>query len=115
MTLKEAVLKSLDDLNKVTNYLAVFEHIVANNYYDFGVAKTPSSTVSAILGDFIRNGDSRVKRIKLSGGTYCYYLTKNEEQLGVVLLTEANEIEPKKSERAKTYEERDLHKLLSSF
>ena len=35
--------------------------IVENNYYDFGLAKTPGATISAVLGDFIRNGDTRVK------------------------------------------------------
>ena len=28
MTLKEAVLKSLDDINELTNYLEVYNHIV---------------------------------------------------------------------------------------
>jgi hypothetical protein len=46
--------------------LAVLNHINEKNYYDFGVAKTPGSTISAILGDFIRNG-VRVKRIKQNG------------------------------------------------
>lgn len=78
-TLKEAVLKSLEDINDITNYLVVLNYINDKNYYDFGGAKTPGSTVSAVLGDFIRNGDTRVKRIKQDGGTYSYYLTKNEQ------------------------------------
>lgn len=69
MTLKEAIFRSLDDIaliNKggITNYNEVYQHIVKNHYYDFKDAKTPGSTVSALLGDFIRNGDTRVKRIK---------------------------------------------------
>ena len=117
MTIKEAVLKSLEDINGVTNYWAVFEHIISNNYYDFGEAKTPGSTVSAILGDFIRNGDTRVKRIK-QGSTYSYYLTKNEQNIGLEILS--GETEPlvtgkTKARKTKTYEERALHKLLSSF
>jgi hypothetical protein len=39
MTLKEAVLKSLEDINDITNYLAVLNHINEKNYYDFGSAK----------------------------------------------------------------------------
>ena len=74
MTLKEAVLKSLEDINGLTNYLEICNQIIAKNYYNFGVAKTPASTVSALLGDFIRNGDTRVKRIKQQGGAYSYYL-----------------------------------------
>ncbi|MEI9945616.1 MAG: hypothetical protein WDN26_15535 [Chitinophagaceae bacterium] len=116
MTIKEAVLKSLDEITNITNYMEVYNHIVSHDYYDFGSAKTPASTVSAQLGDFIRNGDTRVKRIKQQGGNYSYYLTKNEESIGVDLLYDPSEIEVgKKAGRIKAYEERDLHKLLSSF
>ena len=123
MTLKEAVLLSLNDINEITNYLAVHNKIVEKNYYDFGLAKTPGATISAILGDFIRNGDTRVKRIKQDNGTYWYYLTKNEENIGVEVLsgstsissTETTKSNVVKSEKQKTYDERDLHKLLSSY
>lgn len=118
MTLKEAVLKSLDDINDITNYLTVCNHIIHKNYYDFGNAKTPSATISAVLGDFIRNGDSRVKRIKQSGGTYSYYLTKNEQNISIEILSGVTEIPTKevvKTSKDKTYNERDLHKLLSSY
>ncbi len=64
MTLKEAVLKSLEDMNDITIYLAVLSHINDKNYYDFGGARTPGSTVSAVLGDFIRNGDIKSKENK---------------------------------------------------
>jgi hypothetical protein len=117
MTIKEAILRSLDDINSLTNYLEVYNHIVEKNYYDFGTAKTPASTVSALLGDFIRNGDTRVKRIKQAGGIYSYYLTRNEQNIGVEILTGTVEtkdlIKPKV--KIKSYDERDLHKLLSSY
>ena len=118
MTLKEAVLKSLEDINDITNYLAVYNHIADKNYYDFGVAKTPGSTISAVLGQFIRDGDTRVKRIKQDGGTYNYYLTKNEQNIGIEILSGATEIavtKVVKVDKTKTYDERDLHKLLSSY
>lgn len=118
MTLKEAILKSLEDINDVTNYWAVLEHIIANNYYDFGEAKTPGSTVSAVLGDFIRNGDSRVKRIKQNGSAYSYYLTKNEQKIDLEVLSGETVTIVKgraNTKKLKTYEERSLHKLLSSF
>ena len=118
MTLKEAVLKSLEDINEVTNYLSVLNNITSRNYYDFGSAKTPGSTVSAILGDFIRNGDTRVKRIKQEGGTYSYYLAKNEQNIGIEILsgsTSDHTILPTKLPKNKSYDERDLHKLLSSY
>jgi hypothetical protein len=118
MTLKEAVLKSLEDLNSITNYLAVLNHIIEKSYYDFGGAKTPGSTVSAVLGDLIRNGDTRVKRIKQDGSTYSYYLTKNEQNIEIEILsgdTENHLTKPIKGNKSKTYDERDLHKLLSSY
>ncbi|MDR6561084.1 MULTISPECIES: hypothetical protein [unclassified Arcicella] len=116
MTIKEAILKSLEDIGIQTNYSDVTNHIINQKYYDFKDAKTPMATVSALLGDFIRLGDTRVKRIKESG-TYFYYLTKNEHQIDIEILT--GELESKnakpKNNRTKTYEERDLHKLLSSY
>ena len=75
MTIKEAILKSLEDINILTNYNDVTAHIINNKYYDFKDAKTPFATISALLGDFIRLGDTRVKRIKESG-SYFYYLKK---------------------------------------
>ena len=118
MTLKEAVLKSLEDINDITNYLAVLNHIVDKNYYDFGGAKTPGSTISAVLGDFIRNGDTRIKRIKQDGGTYSYYLTINEPNIPIEILSGSTETvitKVVKVDKNKTYDERDLHKLLSSY
>jgi len=117
MTLKESVLKSLEDINDITNYLAVYNKIVEKNYYDFGPAKTPTATISAVLGDFIRSGDTRVKRIKQDGGTYTYYLTKNEQNIGIDVLSGATEpaISIIKTNKTIGYNERDLHKLLSSY
>lgn len=119
MTLKEAVLKSLDDINELTNYIRVYDNILSKQYYDFSAQKSPTTTVSAQLGDFIRNGDTRVKRIKMPGNTYSYYLTKNESNLDIDTLTEViptakTHIE-KGIEKIKTYQERDLHKLFSSY
>ena len=118
MTIKEAILKSLDEINDLTTYMDVHNHIVKNSYYDFGTAKTPASTISALLGDFIRNGDTRVKRIKQEGGTYAYYLTKNEQNIGIEVLsgeTETKITKVVKATKVKSFEERDLHKLLSSY
>ena len=117
MTIKEAIIKSLEDLNKLANSIEICEYILTNKYYEFS-GKTPPATVSAQLGDFIRNGDSRVKRIKQNNGTYSYYLTKNEQNIGIEILSGDNETQnekPIKIKKSKTYEERDLHKLLSSY
>lgn len=115
MTLKEAIIKSLEDISGLTNYSEILNHILLKKYFDFGAGKTPGSTVSAALGDFIRNGDTRVKRIKQNGSTYSYYLTKNEQNINIELLNEEIETKTTKSEKSKSYEERDLHKLLSSY
>ncbi len=117
MTIKEAILKSLDDLNKLANSIEICTHILENSYYEF-TGKTPAATISAQLGDFIRNEDTRVKRIKQPNGTYYYYLTKNEQNIGIDILsgdTEVTPTKPTKVNKLETYEERDLHKLLSSY
>ncbi len=115
MTIKEAILKTLDEINGLATYMEVYNHIVEKKYYEFTEGKTPWSTVSALLGDFIRTGDARVKRIKETGGTYSYYLTKNEANIGIDTLIEKTTIEDKKQIKKGTFEERDLHLLLSSY
>lgn len=116
MQLGEAVLKSLEDIGKLTNYMEVYDNIKKNKYYDFKDAKTPTATVSTLLGNFIRNGDTRVKRIKQNGETYLYYLTKNEQVIGIDAITKASEAKSgTKTGKSKTYLERSLHKLLCSY
>lgn len=118
MTLKEAILQSLEDIEGLSNSNEILKQILAKKYYDFGSSATPGSSVSSDLGAFIRNGDTRVKRIKQDGGTYSYYLTKNEQNISVEILSGDNEIvtiKPAKTTKSRIYEERDLHKLLSSY
>lgn len=118
MTIKESVLKSLEDLVIPKTYTDVYNHIVNNKYYDFGTGKTPALTISGILSCFIINGDTRVKRLKQANGGYAYYLTKNEDKIGLDYLPDEIEIDEskiKKVSKIKSYEERDLHKLLSSY
>jgi hypothetical protein len=97
--------------------MEVHDHIINNGYYDFKKAKTPPATISALLGDFIRNGDTRVKRIKQENGSYSYYLTKNEQDIGIEILSGSTETTSVKlpKVKAKSYNERDLHRLLSSY
>ena len=120
LTLKEAILKSLEDINNLTNHWEVLKHIKNKSYYDFGNAKTPEATISASLGDFIRKGDSRVKRIKQDGQSYSYYLAKKEKNISIQIFSgdfdsETLTEKPIKNNKSKTYNERDLHKLLSSY
>lgn len=95
--------------------MEVHDNIISKGYYDFKTAKTPPATISAQLGEFIRNGDSRVKRIKQDNGSYSYYLTKNEQDIDLEILAGVPEEQTKKSKKVKNYLERDLHKLLSSY
>ncbi len=115
MTVKEAIVKSLDDLKGIANSIELCDYILEKKYADF-TGKTPAGTVSAQLGDFIRKGDKRVKRIKQQGGNYGYYLTKYEQELNLdtetIISTNST---PIKSDKKKTFEERDLHILLCSF
>lgn len=119
MTVKEAILKSLEDLIIPVYNVEVYNHIVEKKYSEFLKGKTPGAKISAQLGDYIRSGDSRVKRIKKSNGIYYYYLTKNEQLIETEILNDENIPEILINEeikiRTKVYEERDLHKLLSSF
>jgi hypothetical protein len=114
MTIKEAILKSLEELNRLTNYNEIYEYIVKNNYYDFGKSKTPALTISGQLTSFIQKGDNRVKRIKNSNGSYSYYLAKIEENLNFEETT-SNTEKRQSAKSLKSYLERDLHKLLSTF
>lgn len=113
MTIKESILKSLEDINGLANASEIYKHIVNKGYYEFG-AKKPIAIISGMLGEFIKNGDSRIKRNKISGETYKYYLTKIEKTVLIDQLESdinQDKIKPKKND----YQERDLHKLLSSF
>ena len=111
MTVKEAILKSLEEIGGLTNYSDVTAHIIANNFYDFKETKTPQATVCAQLGDFIRKGDVRVKRIN-KASSFFYYLAKNEHYIDAEIFTNQPSI---KKSSSKTYNERDLHRLLSSY
>lgn len=118
MTIKEAILKSLEDIQKPATYLEIYRHIMEKNYYPhFENKDTPANTVSAQLGEFIRKSDTRVKRIKLPSGTLGYYLTKLEQNIGIdnINAQTAKEFDKKSVIKTKAYEERDLHMLLSSY
>lgn len=113
MTIREAILKVLEDRKCSLTYLEVHKQIIKSNYYAWESAKTPADTISAQLGHFIRKNDKRVKRIKGKRG-FEYYLSKYENELDLSKIVE-KEIELKKVIKSNTYQERDLHKLLSSY
>ncbi len=108
MTIKEAILKVLTENKGAYGYKQIYQFIDKNNYVDWK-GKTPADTVSALLGEFIRKNDSRVKRIKNNEGFYVYYLAKYE---GDLLL---NNFPTENTVTKNTYKERDLHILLSTY
>ena len=112
MTIKEAILKVLEEQKASLYYLDVFKEINKKKYVDWGSSKTPSDTVGSGLGNFIRNKDTRVKRIKGKKG-FEYYLSKYEDEIDLVEVVE--NISKEKITKSKIYQERDLHKLLSSY
>lgn len=117
MTIKEAILKSLEELNKLVTHTEVYTYMTDKNYYEFSKGKTPEATISAQLGNFIRSGDTRVKRVKGDGNYYLYYHTKNEQNFNISDIS-VNETGTKTKTQIKynvKYYERDLHTLLSSY
>lgn len=119
LTLSDAIIKCLDEIKIPTTYMDVYKKIIENKYYDFKDAKTPASTVSALLGNFIRNRDSRVKRIPQKGGNFTYYLSKYEGEISIealeVIDDRGKDLLLQEPNTAYGFEERSLHMLLSSF
>jgi|TARA_R110002051_G_C8637457_1_gene485700 hypothetical protein len=113
MTINEAILKVLEEEKSIFYYKDVYNKIKEKEYYVWESAKTPADTIAANLGGFIRQNDKRVKRIKTKRGFY-YYFSKYENELNLTEIVE-KEIEPKKIQNLKVYQERDLHLLLSSY
>lgn len=114
----EAILRSLEDINNPATSREIFNYIIEKGLYDFKDAKTPEATISARLGDYIRTGDIRFRRIKGSGGTYLYYLAKKEQNIESEKFhfnSETQTIDQKKRMKQRSFDERDLHKLLVSY
>lgn len=112
MTIKEAIIKVLEEQNRALTYLEVLAKIDDNNYIDWTNAKTPADTINAQLGHFIRQNDSRVKRIKGKKG-FEYYSSKYEDEINLSEIIEKENFS--KLSIQKNYQERHLHKLLSSY
>lgn len=110
MTMNDAILKSLEDLREPQSYLDIYRHIKNKGYYTFTKGRTPEATISALLGNFIRDGDVRVKRIKTSKG-FLYYLTQFEGSLSPLDKDKKLAV----LETKQSYNERALHTLLSSY
>ncbi|MFV5703054.1 hypothetical protein ACM55F_14375 [Flavobacterium sp. XS2P12] len=114
MTIKESILKSLDEIKGFANPTEIHDYIVEKKYFEFG-AKNPIAIVSANLGELVKRGDSRIRRQKIRKGSYSYILTKYEQDINASVV-EKDKIEyiPEKINR-KDFLEKDLHTLLSSY
>jgi len=116
MTIGEAILRILDEKGQPITGTDIYNAIIANKYYDFSKAKKPEAVVHSRAGDFIRKGDTRVKRVKKEGIGYLYYLTKYEQninfdQFDSISIITASPKHSKKNE----FDERDLHKLFCTY
>jgi hypothetical protein len=54
MTIKEAIIRVLEEQRKAMTYLEVLEKIDEKKYIDWTNAKTPADTINAQLGHFKR-------------------------------------------------------------
>ncbi len=129
MTLKEAVLKCLDDSQIPLGYLQVLEDIKSKSYFSFDNIQNPETAIGSILGTFIRVGDVRVRRLR-KNRRYLYYLAKYEHLISNELEVENLNNEVQNSENStnsvrrrtrnntqqdSSYLEIDLHPLLITF
>jgi hypothetical protein len=110
MTIKDAILKTLEDSKKMMSYKEIYAYIIQNNLAEFK-AKKPISIVSSSLADFIRYNDNTIKRIKKDNG-YLYYLSKYENLIDFDNKQEIKNIEKREN---KNYKERDLHPLFVTY
>lgn len=63
MTIKEAILKSLEDFPCGARYREVYQNIIDKGIFTFNKeAKTPCDTVSGTLSTMAKENDIRIKR-----------------------------------------------------
>ena len=111
MTIKEAVLKSLEDFPEGGIVREVYNNILAKNIFIFNKdAKTPDATVNAVMGDMVKHGDVRIKRVKNEQNVYSYYLSKFSDNI-----EKKGSTASPKLKASLTFQERDLHPLLCTY
>lgn len=115
MTIKEAILRSLEDFPQGATARDVYNNILDKHIMEFSKkAKTPDATVQAQLGDMVKGGDTRLRRFKNENKVYWYYLSKYTANV-VQGKDNAEEPQPSAKKEAAVFHERDLHPLLCSF
>ena len=112
MTIKEAILRILEDNVDSFTYMEVFRKIKEKKYIELEDKRTPENTISSVLVRLINQNDSRVKRVKREKGSE-YYWAKHESKLNISEIIEKESVSKKTD--SKDYKEKDLHILLSSY
>ncbi len=95
----------------------VYTEIVKRNLRNIDYAKTPERTVGAELWRFVKDDDSRVKRIK-KDKKYYYYLSEYENDLNLEKFIDDKNIEINNNEKENKNQnniERSLHKIFVSY
>lgn len=76
MTIKDAVLKSLEDFPQGATIREIFDNIIEKNIFSFNPeAKTPLASTSAILYVMCKEGDPRIMKIKDANRTTRFALS----------------------------------------
>lgn len=113
MTIKEAVLHSMEDFPEGAKAREIYQNILTQGAFVFSKdAKTPWDSVSSLLVTLVQRGDSRIGRRKAEDKKYRYYLTKFSET-SAVELSVASDNEAKS--KAEAYKERDLHPIFCTY
>ncbi|MDR2904496.1 MAG: hypothetical protein LBU73_00860 [Helicobacteraceae bacterium] len=114
MTVTEAIFKTLEQTKKPATAQEIADFILKNNWCDFSnlTVATPMHLITSNLSTLIKNNDARIKRYK--DKVYFYYLAKNENNI-IMQEDNAKKYDKKTVVKTETYEERSLHKLLSTY
>ena len=111
MTIKDAILLSLEDFPNGATSREVYENILQRRIFEFNKeAKTPDATTCAQLTTMVKHGDVRIKRFKNDKNVYCYLLCKYSSSSENTVTTQPSPMRTKAS-----FHERDLHPLLCSY
>ncbi|MDR1348265.1 MAG: hypothetical protein LBJ63_07585 [Prevotellaceae bacterium] len=114
MITKEAIFKALEHFQKPVSSQEITNYVVSHSFCDFSrlTRATPINIVTSTLIGLIQKGDTRINRYK--DKIYYYYLTKNKENISIENIDKEN-VRSRDKKAIETYQERDLHKLLSTY
>jgi hypothetical protein len=86
MTIKEAILKSLEEINALTNYMEIYNHIVKNNYYG---CSGKNSSINSFCFTWRLHAimETRVKRIKQDSWNLFLLFNQNRQNIGIEVLS----------------------------